>query len=255
MKTQAFLLAVLLLIGLSLAHSTSTDSTSSTQKKNPTFDAAAKEEGEPTPLRPMSQQQQDHGRLYGSYTGVGKRLTDLVRERGEDVTIATDPPLQMTQPEADNGPHESALESLAREADVIVTGWVKDKTSLLNAGETYIFTEHGVTIEEVLKNNALAPIRPGDTITITRAGGKVQIDGRTVTAIQAAMKPIRVGSQYLLFLKSIPTSDAYQSISPFEVKGDKIIALDTQLPNFQRERQAQKVLNAVRKAGKGSNDK
>ncbi len=53
MRTKAFATAVLLLAGLSLAHSISTDSANSTQKK-PKFDAAAKEEGEATPFIPMS---------------------------------------------------------------------------------------------------------------------------------------------------------------------------------------------------------
>jgi len=65
MRTKAFAIAVLLLIVLSVAHSISTNSASSTQK--PKFDAAAKEEGEATPFTPMSQSQQEHGhRLVGA---------------------------------------------------------------------------------------------------------------------------------------------------------------------------------------------
>ena len=252
MRTKAFAIAVLLLIVLSLAHSISTNSASSTQK--PKFDAAAKEEGEATPFTPMSQSQQEHGRLYRSYTGVGRRLTDLARERGEDVTIAVDPPLQMTQPEGENG-HENVLESLARRVNAIVVASVKDKTSMFNEGETFLFTEHKVRVEEVIKNNPSAPIDPGSEITIMRAGGKVLVDGRTVVAIESTVKPIRVGATYLLFLKWVPTTGAYQSISPFELKGNKLIALDTLQHDFQGERDATAVLETVRKAGKGGNDK
>lgn len=156
-RTKAFAIAVLLLAGLSLAHSISTDPANSTQKK-PKFDAAAKEEGEATPFTPMSQHQQEHARLYGSESGVGKRLTDLARERGEDVTIGIDPPLQMIQPE---GEKENGLESLARRVDAIVVASVKDKTSLFNEGETFVFTEHKVRVEEVIKHNTSAPIDPG----------------------------------------------------------------------------------------------
>lgn len=251
MRTKAFAIAVLLLVGLSLAHSTSTNSASSVQKK-PTVDDAAKEEA--TPLTPMSQHQQEHARLYRSYTGVGRRLTDLARERGEDVTIGVDPPLQMTQPEGENG-HENALESLARRVDAIVVASVKDKTSMFNEGETFVFTEHKVRVEEVIKNNSSAPIDPGFEITIMRAGGKVLVDGRTVVAIESSVKPIRVGTTYLLFLKWVPTTGAYQSISPFELKGNKLIALNTLLYDFQGERDATAVLETVRKAGKGGNDK
>lgn len=253
MRTKAFAIAVLLMVGLSLAHSTSTDSASSTQKK-PTVDDAAKEEGEATPFTPMSQHQQEHARLYGSESGVGKRLTDLARERGEDVTIVADPPLQMTQPEGENF-QENALESLARRVDAIVVASVKDKTSMFNEGETFVFTEHKVRIEEVIKNNSSAPIDPGAEITIMRAGGKVLVDGRTVVAIESSVKPIRVGTTYLLFLKWIPTTGAYQSISPFEVKGNKLIALNTLLHDFQGERDATAILETVRKAVKGGNDK
>jgi len=252
MRTKAFATAVLLLAGLSLAHSISTDSANSTQKK-PKFDAAAKEEGEATPFIPMSEHQQEHAHLYGSYSGVGKRLTDLARERGEDVTIGIDPPLQMTQPEGENG-HENALESLARRVDAIVVASVKDKTSMFNEGETFVFTEHKVRIEEVIKNNSSAPIDPGSEITIMRAGGKVLVDGRTIVAIESSVKPIRVGTTYLLFLKWVPTTGAYQSISPFEVKGNKLIALNTLLHDFQGERDATAILDTVRKAGKGGND-
>ncbi len=251
MTTKVFAIALLLLAGLSLAHSISTDSANSTQKK-PKFDAAAKEEGEATPFTPMSQHQQEHARLYGSYPGVGKRLTDLARERGEDVTVGVDPPLQMTQPEGDF--QENALESLARRVDAIVVASVKDKTSMFNEGETFLFTEHKVRVEEVIKNNSSAPIDPGAEITIMRAGGKVLVDGRTIVAIESSVKPIRVGTTYLLFLKWVPTTGAYQSISPFEVKGNKLIALNTLLHDFQGERDATAILDTVRKAGKGGND-
>lgn len=254
MRTKTFAIAVFLLVGFSLAHSISSDSASSTQKKKPTFDAAAREEGEATPLRPMSQPQQEHARLYRSYSGVGKRLTDLVRERGEDITIGVDPPLQMTQPDGESGP-ENALENLARKADAIVVASVKDKTSMFNEGETFLFTEHKVSVQEVIKNNTSTPISSDSEITITRAGGKVQVDGRSVTAIESTVKPIRVGRTYLLFLNWIPTTGAYQSISPFEVKENKLIALDTLLHDFQGERDATAVLETVRKAGKGGNEK
>lgn len=253
MRTKAFAIAVLLLAGLSLAHSISTDSANSTQKK-PKFDAAAKEEGEATPFTPMSQHQQEHARLYRSESGVGKRLTDLARERGEDVTIVADPPLQMTQPEGENF-QENALESLARRVDAIVVASVKDKTSMFNEGETFVFTEHKVRVEEVIKNNSSASIDPGFEITIMRAGGKVLVDGRTVVAIESSVKPIRVGTTYLLFLKWVATTGAYQSISPFEVKGNKLIALNTLLHDFQGERDATAILETVRKAVKGGNDK
>jgi hypothetical protein len=242
MRTKASAFAVLLLIGLGLAHSISTDSANSTQKK-PTFDDAAKEEA--TPFTAMSQHQQEHARLYGSYSGVGKRLTDLARERGEDVTVGVDPPLQMTQPEGDF--QENALESLARRVDAIVVASVKDKTSMFNEGETFVFTEHKVRVEEVIRNNSSAPIDPGAEITIMRAGGKVLVDGRTVLAIESSVKPIRVGTTYLLFLKWVPTTGAYQSISPFEVKGNKLIALNTLLHDFQGERDATAILDTVRK--------
>lgn len=249
MRTKAIAITVLLLADLSLAHSISTDSANSTQanstQKKPTVNGAAKEEGEATPLMLMSQHQQEHGRLYRGYTGIGRRLTDLARERGEDVTIGIDPPLRMTQPEGENF-QENALESLARRVDAIVVASVKDKTSMFNEGETFVFTEHKVRVEEVIKNNSSAPVDPGSEITIMRAGGRVLVDGRTVVAIESSVKPIRVGTTYLLFLKWVPTTGAYQSISPFELKGNKLIALDTLLHDFQGERDATAVLETVR---------
>lgn len=250
MKTNAVAIGVLLLAGLTLAHSISTGSASSTQTK-PKFDAAAKEEGDATPFTPMSQHQQEHARLY-SCSGVGRRLTDLARERGEDVTIGIDPPLQMIQPE---GEKENGLESLARRVDAIVVASVKDKTSMFNSGETFVFTEHNVRVEEVIKNNSSAPVDSGSEITIMRAGGKILVDGRTVVAIESSVKPIRVGTTYLLFLKWVPTTGAYQSISPFEVKGNRLIALNTLLHDFQGERDATAILETVRKAVKGGGDK
>jgi len=125
---------------------------------------------------------------------------------------------------------------------------------MFNQGETFLFTEHKVRVEEVIKNNSSAAIDPGAEITIMRAGGKVLVDGRTIVAIESSVKPIRVGTTYLLFLKWVPTTGAYQSISPFEVKGNKLIALNTLLHDFQGERDATAILDTVRKAGKGGND-
>lgn len=251
MKKLALVLAILFMVSFGLALSTSTRSASSTQTKKPTPYPAVDEEGEATPLRQMSELQQEHSSIYASYKGIGRKLTDLVRERGEDVTIGVDPPLQMTQPDGENGPDGNALEILARSVDAIVVASVKDKTSLFNEGERFIFTEHQVRVEEVIKNNSLAPINPDSDITITRAGGKIRVDGRTVTAIESPVRPIRVGRTYVLFLKLIGATGGYQSISPFEITGNKIVALNTLLPGFQGERDAAAVIETIRKTAKG----
>lgn len=107
---------------------------------------------------------------------------------------------------------EDFLKETACASDAVVIVDVKDKYSQLTENREFIFTDYTVVVQEVLKDNALAPLRTGNRITVTGPGGKVQINGRVINALDSSFKLLKKEKRYLLFLKYIAGPDAYQSI-------------------------------------------
>jgi hypothetical protein len=104
----------------------------------------------------------------------------------------------------------------------------------------------------VLKDNPAAHVAPQTRLTVTRPGGKVALNGREITAIDRSFKRLAVGGRYLLFLRFIPATGAYQALNEkgsFEIDNNKIAVL-SELPDavFSSERDAASFINEVRTA-------
>ena len=82
-------------------------------------------------------------------------------------------------------------------------------------------------MDEVFKNNPSAFIAPNSDMTVTRPGGRIQIQSRIVNALDASFKPLVTGKQYLLFLKYVPETGSYSSLrkGSFLIENDDLIAL------------------------------
>ena len=123
-----------------------------------------------------------------------------------------------------------------------------NKDSQLIADGTFLFTDHGLRLEEVIKNNSAAPIEVGNTVTVTRDGGVVQLDHRILRA-RPNFEPPLVGNRYLLFLRFVPTTRSYsmygngafelnsQSIKPLApaTRHELLKANQTEPSSFLRE--------------------
>lgn len=217
---------------------------------------ATQEKATPVKEGVVTEKQKQHGRLYKDYTGVGKKLRELVQEEiqkgsNNEVGIAMLP----GTPELSSDSYSSAgiPKEIVASADAIVVGVVKNKASQLTENGTFIFTDYGVSVEEVLKDNVSARIEPTNEITVTRPGGRILLNGRIVTAVDKSTLPLTVGGRYVLLLKFIPTTGAYQasgSKSGFQISNDKIIKLTEGADGvgFQVNSDAASFLNEVRVA-------
>ncbi len=174
----------------------------------------------------MTGKQKEHSKLYKEYK-TGKKLSELVTEIG-DVRIRRNTPLSGGDPGAHNVDAHEFLRGMICEADAVVVGKVKSQLSQISEDEDFVFSDYEMSVAEVLKDNAAVHIQPNTTITITRPGGMIRLNGRTVEATDDSFGPFTVEGQYLLFLRFIPVTGAYKatgSKSSFQLRGKAITKL------------------------------
>ncbi len=182
---------------------------------------------EPTPIQEgmSTEKQKQHGKLFKGYadTTGGKKIRDLVGERG-DVELGREIGDVMI-PSSFN--LHNYLQRLSCQADAIIAGTVKSKSSQLTEDGSFLFTDYEIVPENILKTNSATPIVVNNVITVTRTGGAVKLNGHTVRAVDYSQKPLIIGDQYLLFLRFIPATGAYTYVSnwgedSFKIQGTQI---------------------------------
>jgi hypothetical protein len=188
-----------------------------------------KENATPIEVGLMSGKQKEHSKLYEQYR-TGRKLDAIPPSEFAKVAepgVYLEPGTPVINPEAPPISFEEFTKNLACEADAIVTATIKDQSSQLTENKEFIFTDYSAVVEEVHKNNQSASISPNSIITITRPGGRVEIKGKVVAALDAAFKLLKEGHRYLLFLKYVPQTGAYQSIRQggFLIKGNSLVAM------------------------------
>lgn len=158
----------------------------------------------------MTDKQRVHSRRYNGL-GLGRKLTEIPSEKktrnGDvDVSIVRGPGMPFS-----SGSEEpnSEIEKAAWKADAIVIGTIKTKASQLSEDETFVFTDYDISVDQVLKDNPVAPVQAASLITVTAPGGKILLDGRVIQAIDKSLEPFEIGGRYLLFLRFIPETTSY----------------------------------------------
>jgi len=192
----------------------------------------------------MTEKQKSHSLLYDKEYDLPQRL-DLPpdakgRPQQSDLRTLIGTPLQAFSDTDPPPTLTDVLRNLSCSADAIVLGTVTGKTSQLMNSRQFVFTDYDFVVDEIYKDNASAPIRVSQTITVVRPGGAVEIDGRVVRAIDESYEPLLTDNHYLLFLKYLPKTDSYDSGLPrgsFKVKDNKLIKLTgLWIPGFDSER-------------------
>jgi hypothetical protein len=194
----------------------------------------------PTPIQVgiMSDQQRQHSKLYGNYK-YERTLDSYPSEwfaNGQEPGPYIGPGLVITSPDAPPLSFDDVIKDLKCDADAVVIGVVKSKESQLTDNKEFIFTDYIVTPSEVFKNNPAASILAGKDISVSRPGGRIQINGRTVGAVDSSFKLLNLTRNYLLFLKYIPETGAYRSVSKgtFEISNGAMTAMTEEwLPGGQ----------------------
>jgi hypothetical protein len=181
----------------------------------------------------MSEKQKKHSKIFKRFEGAtgGRKLRDLVAENG-DIEVREDVGTTF-MPRSFN--LHQYLQDLTCDADAAVVGTVKSKSSQLIEEGTFIFTDYEVTVEEVLKDSTLNPIRQNSYITVTRSGGTVKLNGHTIRAIDYRGEPLELGERYLLYLKFIPATGAFRpfgnamSDDTLRLRGGKVTQVSRKL--------------------------
>lgn len=174
----------------------------------------------------ITQRQIEHSRVFSDYD-IGPDLRELAARGTGDVVVVDDTPIQVLLPSQNPNPL-SFFRAITCDADAIVIGVLRNQlSSHLTEGGAFIFTEYELEVEQVLKNNAVAPIEARSNIIVARSGGAIQLNGRTVRAIDDSFTPFETGGRYALFVRFIPATGAYRAFSSgsFQLRDGRIVKL------------------------------
>ncbi len=166
----------------------------------------------------LTAKEKSHSRLFEK---PGKtKLKDQAKgnvETGEDI------PLRISK----YSNADEYLRDLTCQSDAVVEGSVEGKASQITEQGTSIFTSYQLTVKNVLKNNAGAPVEPNSAVTVVRAGGAVNLNGRVLRDLYNSRPPFATGKTYILFLKFIPDTGSYITTgasgeNSFQVEGNRV---------------------------------
>ncbi|MGH9878947.1 MAG: hypothetical protein ACRD5H_15060 [Nitrososphaerales archaeon] len=160
----------------------------------------------------LTEKQRHHRKLYKEYRR-DKKIPELATERSFDFGITIGTPIPGGLPGVSQPTFSERITTLTCDADAVVVGAVKNKTSQLTEDEDFIFTDYEIIVEEVVKNNASDPIALNTEITVSNPGGKIQLNNRIVDARDLSFPPLVIGERYLLLLKSTSISGGYKAVN------------------------------------------
>lgn len=182
----------------------------------------------PSREKKLTGKQKEHSKLYKEFEGKNKKIKDLTTAGKGDIKVGIIAEGEVDTPYSPQFSLPAFLENSVCDADAVVIGSVNSKDSQLTEAGEFIFTDYEIIVEEVLKDNPASHISSNGNIVVTRAGGEMLVNGRKVTAISEYLEPLSVGGRYLLFLRFIPTTGAYQAYNSrgsFQLQNNKITAL------------------------------
>jgi hypothetical protein len=163
-----------------------------------------------------AQKAEQHSKLYENYR-TGKDLRQLASQGTQgvvEVHATTLPGYRVGRSdESSSGYPAPYLKEIAYRADAVVVCVVQDSVSHLTDDGGFVFTDHEVLVEEVLKDNPRSPAKENQTMTITRPGGAMTINGRLVKGVDDRFPVFPRGGRYLLFLKEVPTTGSYRALA------------------------------------------
>jgi hypothetical protein len=194
----------------------------------------------PVQLGVMTDAERAHSRLHVGYASLaGRRLSDgakAARDSGQ-LTVG----LHIGVCLFSVGPESSKkfFTRLAQESDAIIRGSARKKTSQLTEDNSFIFSDYEILVTEVIKDKGRGLVA-GQSITVTRPGGKILLDRILVQAWINLMSPLPLdGSEVVLCLRSAPGSEAYQAIKTtdaFELRDGRVRPLGGQIPARRQSR-------------------
>jgi hypothetical protein len=175
-----------------------------------------------TPIKEgvMSERQKAHSKLFDA-NRAGKKISETISQQAKvkakaprEFEIKVLPPLPFLSPVGQIKSNYEFLTEMTADSDAVLVGVVKEKNSQLTESGKFIFSDYLFQVEDVIKNNPKKPISTSELITLIRPGGKILLNGFTVTATDESYQNLNAGEKYILFLKFVPETGAYQSVNP-----------------------------------------
>jgi hypothetical protein len=114
-------------------------------------------------------------------------------------------------------------------SNLIIIGNITKRQPYLSDNKTAIYTEFNIQVEEVLQNNAVAPVSSNETVVADREGGAIRMaNGRVLRYLVTGVGAMpEKGKRYLLFLKAdAAAGEDYVIICGYELKAGKVIPLE-----------------------------
>jgi hypothetical protein len=170
----------------------------------------------------LTPKQREHAKQYKEFGG-GTNLRELAAKQPGDVTVVNTPPVAF---DFKNRP--PFLTAIVCDADVVVVGVIKGRSqSQLTEDESFVFTDYEAAVEEVIKDNPAAPLHPGSAITISRPGGEITLNGKSVRALDESFRPFEMNQRYVFFLRFIPSTGGYRAFSngSFQLHKGEVVRL------------------------------
>jgi len=173
----------------------------------------------------LTRKQRSHSKLYNGYGKhlAGESISEWIATyRGQRIVLQRNVYGRMFFPSEQPDVPEDYFARFAEESDAIVRGRAIGKTSQITEDDSFLFTDYDVVVSEVFKNNSIAPINTGRTITVSYVGGKIVVDGVIIKAGGNAVALLPINAQdILLFLKFVPETEGYQLANngAFELNG------------------------------------
>lgn len=158
----------------------------------------------------LTDRQRQHSKLYDG-RGGGEKIVDLLRTQNE-VSIVWSIPSRGSEMPSTQLTQSSFLHGATCNSDVIVIGNVLSQESQITNDGYFVFTDYTINIETVLKSKNTGALKPTHNIVVSRPGGKVRVNGKLVVAIDQSSKALKIGNQYLFFMKSISGTEDFSSI-------------------------------------------
>jgi hypothetical protein len=175
-------------------------------------------------LNAMTASQRDHARLHAQDNGArttGKRLLD------HKISL---------MPHTEYGPPtnlktaRNAMTSSYCAADAVFIGHIAKKESFPTEDGLFLFTDHAVTISEILKApKGVALAEP--TVIVSRPGGELNVEGVPVTATVDSLRFLKDGATYLFLVDFVPAHRTFvgrKSSSIWEIEAGRARALAAQ---------------------------
>lgn len=118
-------------------------------------------------------------------------------------------------------------------SDLVVEGKVTDSNAFLSEDKTGVYSEFTILVSDVIVSKPPVLVRKHDVITTERFGGRVRFPSGQIVRyrISGVGSPIKNG-EYLFFLRK-QDDDNYLIITAYEMRGNKIFALDGSRVNFK----------------------